>query len=171
MQHSITPQSIAEGAGRGDIRGVQLAGSCKHVTADVGVSEDGVEKAREAADRSVGAVGGGDIRGVQLAGSCKHAVGVCDDGNATRGGLVGQASGTDEGACARVQLAGRQEVANTLWATCFLSINNPDVTWRFPEHFVARCGFLMCLALKSNICFIGTSYLLHQLSLVTCKVV
>ena len=100
MQHSITPQSIAEGAGRGDIRGVQLAGSCKHVTADVGVSDDGVEKAREAADRSGGAVGGGDIRGVQLAGSCKHAMAVCDDGKAARGGLVGQAGGTDEEACA-----------------------------------------------------------------------
>jgi hypothetical protein len=54
----------AGAAGGGDIRGVQLAGCCKHA---VGVCDDG-EKARGVDDGAAGGAGGGDIRGVQLEG-------------------------------------------------------------------------------------------------------
>ncbi len=54
----------AGAAGGGDIRGVQLAGYCKHT---VGVCYDG-DKAGEADDGAARAAGGGDVRGVQLAG-------------------------------------------------------------------------------------------------------
>jgi len=56
-----------------DIRGVQLAGCCKHA---VGVCDG--DKAGGANDGAAGEAGGGDIslyREVQLAGYCKHAVG------------------------------------------------------------------------------------------------
>jgi hypothetical protein len=61
-----TDRSSAVGAGaagRGDIRGVQLAGCGKHA---VGVCDDG-DKARGADDGAAGTAGGGDMRGVQLA--------------------------------------------------------------------------------------------------------
>jgi hypothetical protein len=66
-----------EAAGGGDIRGVQLAGHCKHA---VGVCDDG-DKAGGADDGAAGATGGGNIRGVQLARSCNHSVGVGDNGD------------------------------------------------------------------------------------------
>jgi hypothetical protein len=57
-------------AGGSEIRGVQLAGWCKHA---VGVCDNG-NKTGEVADGAAAVAGGGNIRAVQLAGSCKHAV-------------------------------------------------------------------------------------------------
>ena len=61
----------AGAVGGSGIRGVQLAGHCKHA---VGVCDD-EDKAGRADDGAAGAAGRGDIRGVQFAGHCKHDVG------------------------------------------------------------------------------------------------
>jgi hypothetical protein len=103
---SDRPSSVgaeaAGGAGGDDIRGVQLAGYCKHA---VGVCDDG-DKAGGADDGAAGAAGGGDIKGVQLAGCCKHAVGVCDDGDKAGGADDGAAGAAGGGDIRGVQLAG-----------------------------------------------------------------
>ncbi len=113
-------------AGGGDIRGVQVAGCCKH---SVGVCDDG-GKAGGEDDGTSGVAGGDDTREVQVAGCCKHAVGVCDDGDkaggsddgssGVEGGDGDKAWGADDlatGATAET-ISGKfksQDVANTLW--------------------------------------------------------
>jgi hypothetical protein len=59
----LLPELEAGAADGGYIRGVQLAGGCKH---SVGVCDDGGKAGRED-DGAAGAAGGGHIRTVQLA--------------------------------------------------------------------------------------------------------
>jgi hypothetical protein len=68
-----TDDGAVGAAGGGDIRGVQLAGCCKHA---VGVCDD-EEKARGTDDGTAGAAGGDDIRGVQRAGCFRVILAVC----------------------------------------------------------------------------------------------
>ena len=70
----------AVGAGGGDIRGVQLARSCKHA---VGVCDNG-EEAGGAVDGAVGGAGGGDIGGVYFARPVGSYVGIRQVGRDTR---------------------------------------------------------------------------------------
>ena len=72
--------------GGGDIRGVQLAGCCKHA---VGVRDDG-DKAGGADDGSAAAAVGGDIRGVQLTGCFQHDVDVSTMGTKPGERMMGQ---------------------------------------------------------------------------------